>query len=106
MNKEQEIIKSVIKQFKIARFEAGNFHNLIKKDYGPYKNDDLEIDRVLYKKGSGEVVVKFIKINEKSNFTKFNREMKNIAKKFGLRYKKTDVVRENVIVSFERISLL
>jgi len=101
MDKIQKIAEEILK---IAKFQASNFHNLIKKDYGSYKSDDLELDRILQK--NKEVIAKFVKINEKPNLTKFNRKMKNYAKRFGLKYKQTQEKGENVIVLFERISLM
>ena len=102
----EKIIKEVLANMKVARFEAGSFHNLIKQKYGPYKNDDFEIDRVLYKKGKSEIIVKFVKISNNPNLKKLEKDMKSFAKKFGLRYNKTIKMKEIVNVIFERISLI
>jgi len=90
-----------------SEFKREKLEELIKQDYGPYKNDDFEFSHIERGGWDDEVVAEMVKLSDKADFEWLYHHANQYAKKIGLKFDKTEVVpaSDRVKLRFDRIEL-
>jgi len=80
-----------------------NISDFFNLNYGPYKDDDFEYLKHFIK--GVDVSIIFVPVTDKPDIKPLEKDIKYMAKKWGIKYIKYQNVRDNYIFTLKRILL-